>query len=188
MNNPFSREQVLSVAQDILSRVLGMPASDIAEHHSIVEDLGAESLDFVELNTLVEKAFGLALPTRSVLDHAGRATGSPERFYDPRQGLTEEGAALLAASPYRYAGLRAGTTTYDIFNASTVGNLVNICHSILDHLPASCADCGCGRATVNAAARPACAACDAPLKPARGDEVLSLWVNDHLATSRATGS
>jgi len=187
MNHPFSKEHVLGVVTDALSRVLGLRIEEIAAGSSLVEDLGAESLDFVELNAMLEKGFGLTLPSRSVLDHAGRITGEPERFYHPRTGLTEEGVALLAASPYRYLGLKPGTTTYEIFNTSTVGNLANICHEILCHLPQACPDCGGGQACVAATGRAACADCGAPLKPLRGDDVLEHWLQRHLAVDCTAG-
>jgi len=181
MNRPFDRDRVVVIVRETLSRVLGVPVEEIEEHSRLVEDLGAESLDFVELNVTLEKTFGLALPAQGVLSHAGRAAGDAERFHHPRTGLTDEGAALLAASPYRYAGLRAGLSTYDIFNASTVANLANICHEILGHLPAACPDCGACAAVVGPSGRPACEACGATLKPQRGDEVIDRWVRQYLA-------
>lgn len=186
MKNPFPKDRLLAVVKDTLSRVLGIPPEEIDAQSELVGDLGAESLDFVELNALLERGLNFTLPTRSVLDHAGRATGHPEHFHGPRTGLTAAGVDLLAASPYGYRGLVEGASMYDIFNASTVQNLANVCHAIFDHLPDSCPDCGGHEAQASPTAKVACSACGALLKPLRGDDVLARWVQSYLTTDAAT--
>ncbi len=186
MNNPFPKDRLFAIVKETLSRVLGLPPDEIDAQSELVGDLGAESLDFVELNALLERGLNFTLPTRSVLDHAGRATGHPERFHGARTGLTAAGVALLAASPYRYRGLAEGATMYDIFNTSTVENLANICHAIFDHLPGSCPDCGGHEAQAAPAGKVTCAACGTPLKPLRGDEVLARWLASYLSKDTAT--
>lgn len=181
MENPFSKEQVFAAVRESLARVLGMSPADIGSDQSMVDDLGAESLDFVELNAIVEKSFNFFLPSRSVLDHAGKVSGQPERFYHPKTGLTAEGVELLAQSPYHYTQVAVGNSTYDIFNASTPGNLAGICHEIFNHLPASCPSCGHSEARVSLAGKVVCAECNGALRPAHGDEVLARWVGTWLA-------
>ncbi len=185
MQNPYSKSQILSTVKDTLARVLGIPVEEIQDDSSMVNDLGAESLDFVELNAILEKTLKLTLPAKSVLDHAAKISGQADRFYTPKGGLTEAGCSLLLHSPYRYRQLRPGMGEYEIFNASAVENVANICHEILEHLPASCPDCGHEQAAVSSAGRPICAACNAALRPAHGDEVLALRVSEYLRRATA---
>lgn len=57
-------EQVAS----ILSEQLGIPQSKITENSDIVKDLGADSLDIVELLMTLEDNLGKAIPEDKVAD------------------------------------------------------------------------------------------------------------------------
>jgi len=48
--------------RQIIADQLGLEASDITDKAAFVEDLGADSLDRVELITAFEEAFGLEIP------------------------------------------------------------------------------------------------------------------------------
>ncbi len=48
--------------KEIISKQLGTNVSDINEEASFVEDLGADSLDTVELVMAFEEAFGVEIP------------------------------------------------------------------------------------------------------------------------------
>lgn len=181
MQNPYSKSDILRHVKGTLARVLGVSEAEIHDDSSMVNDLGAESLDFVELNSLLEKSLNITLPTKSVLLHAGKISGHPELFYNVKSGLTEEGVRLLAHSPYRYERLHAGISENEIFNTSAAINLAGMCHEILNHLPASCPDCGHERAVVSATGKPVCAACSVALRPLKGDDVLALHVERDLA-------
>lgn len=57
-----AREQVVSDVKAIVAEQLGLSAETIAERHALVEDLGADSLDLVEINMEVEEHFDLTVP------------------------------------------------------------------------------------------------------------------------------
>ena len=58
----LSREQVLEQIKSELSQKLGIEESEIAEDASFEEDLGADSLDLVEVVMDLEDQFGLKIP------------------------------------------------------------------------------------------------------------------------------
>ena len=57
-----SREEILSQLQSTLSEKLGIDESEITEDASFEEDLGADSLDLVEVVMDLEDQFGLKIP------------------------------------------------------------------------------------------------------------------------------
>ncbi len=58
----LSREQVLEQIKSELSQKLGIEESEITEDASFEEDLGADSLDLVEVVMDLEDQFGLKIP------------------------------------------------------------------------------------------------------------------------------
>jgi acyl carrier protein len=57
-----SREEILSQLQSTLSEKLGIDESEITEGASFEEDLGADSLDLVEVVMDLEDQFGRKIP------------------------------------------------------------------------------------------------------------------------------
>ncbi len=58
----LSREEVLEQIKSELSQKLGIEESEITEGASFEEDLGADSLDLVEVVMDLEDQFGLKIP------------------------------------------------------------------------------------------------------------------------------
>jgi acyl carrier protein len=57
-----SREEILEQVKTVLSDKLGIDDSEITEDASFEEDLGADSLDLVEVVMDLEDQFGLKIP------------------------------------------------------------------------------------------------------------------------------
>ena len=51
---------------EIISKQLGKDAGEITPEMSIIEDLGADSLDIVELLMIIEDDFGIKVPDEDV--------------------------------------------------------------------------------------------------------------------------
>ncbi len=58
----LSREEVLEQIKNELAQKLGIDESEITEDASFEEDLGADSLDLVEVVMDLEDQFGLKIP------------------------------------------------------------------------------------------------------------------------------
>ena len=179
MNNPFTHSEILDIVSGVLASVLGLTTNEIDENSAIADDLGADSLDFVELNATLEKRLNLSLPKKSVLEQAGKISGQLDLFHN-KQGLTAEGVALLKDSLSQYAQLNTGMTVHDIFNVTTVKNVANLCHGLFNYLPISCPECGHQEATLSAAGKAVCGSCSAALRPRHGDEAQAMSTAQYL--------
>lgn len=91
---------------------------------SLVKDLGADSLDFVEIVYFIERDFGVVLKTNDLMV-AGTSVNGDMFFVEGR--LTEEGAVTLNEQfPQSNGRFKTGMTKIDFFQSLTVRDLANI--------------------------------------------------------------
>ena len=180
MKNPYIQNEVLAVVTNILAGILGVEQDEITAESKIVDDLGADSLDYIELNTNLEKQLNLSLPKKGTLVQADKISATPELFYSNKSGLTDKGLALLENSLSGYKQLAVGMTLYDIFNLTTVNNLANLCHGLFNHLPETCPECGHNAAKISAARKVICERCSVALRPVEGNEAEERHVKAYL--------
>lgn len=114
--------------REILARVFNLdsPAS-IRMTDSLIADLGADSLDFVEMLHLVERNFGVVIRTSEIL--TGKSDlPEKEMFVDGR--LAPRGVEVLQAEfAGRRSDFREGMTKVDLFSLLTVADLAAIIRS-----------------------------------------------------------
>jgi acyl carrier protein len=113
--------------------VLGYEEVDeISPTASLVDDLGAESLDFVEALWVIEENFGVALKANELV--SGQVDGSAtELFRDDR--LTSDGVAALEKQyPHRAGKIAPGMTKAELFRMITVRDLAVLISTKLGEL------------------------------------------------------
>jgi len=114
--------------KEILARVFNLEsAASIRMTDSLIDDLGADSLDFVEILHLVERTFGVVIRTSEIL--LGRS-GLPdeELFIDGK--LSPRGVEVLQGTfAGKRSAFREGMTKVDLFSLLTVGDLAGIIRS-----------------------------------------------------------
>jgi acyl carrier protein len=59
---PQSRDEIFSKVQGVLADALGVDEEEVTPEASLREDLGAESIDFLDISFRLEKAFGIKIP------------------------------------------------------------------------------------------------------------------------------
>ena len=80
------------VAQ-IVSDALGCDLDEVTPKASLIEDLDAESIDFLDLVFRLEKGFGVKIPRGKIVEDA-RGT-LPEAEFEQKGLVTEKGLAQL---------------------------------------------------------------------------------------------
>ena len=59
---PMSRDEIYSKVQAVLVDALGVDEEEVTPNAVIRDDLGAESIDFLDIMFRLEKAFGIKIP------------------------------------------------------------------------------------------------------------------------------
>ncbi len=83
-----SRDEILQQVQEILVEALGLDDDEVTAEATLMEDLGAESIDFLDIVFRLEKAFAIKIP-REELFPAESLMNNPEFVSNGK--LTETG-------------------------------------------------------------------------------------------------
>jgi len=122
----IANESVEDAVRRIVAESLGRAVTDVRPSSNLMEDLGAESLDFLDIVFRVEREFGIQI-TRGEMERASRGDMTPEEFA-PGGVISEAGLArlreLMPEAAERIApGLRP-STILTLFSVQTFANMV----------------------------------------------------------------
>ena len=122
----LSSEEIWAKVVDAFCEALGLDADEVEKGALVIDDLGAESLDFLDIAFRLERAFGVKIPRGEI---QRSAEGGTDDTFELDGKLTEAGAvALRAAMPEVDPDtICAGFPVRDIprlFNVETFLNLV----------------------------------------------------------------
>lgn len=84
----MSREEIFEQVQEVLVDALGLDEDEVSEDSTLMGDLGAESIDFLDIVFRLEKAFDIKVP-REELFPAEAILNNPE--YVSGGKLTDKG-------------------------------------------------------------------------------------------------
>jgi len=85
------QDEILSKVTESLMDALGVEEEEVTSTASLTEDLGAESIDFLDIVFRLEKAFGIKIPRGDLFPE--NLLSSPEYVKDGK--LTDEGLTVL---------------------------------------------------------------------------------------------
>jgi acyl carrier protein len=165
--------------RDILANSLRIDLDRVTPEAHIMDDLGAESLDLIEITMEVEAAFNICIPEKSILDTAAEVFGPGTLVRDGQ--LTEPGKDLLRA---RMGEAEAGGLDGDVTLAElrsklmTVGSWTRMIDHLAPHTPAVCSSCQ-GRMEPDLGSRMKCTACGASVAIPQGEDINRAWVADY---------
>lgn len=128
----ISREEIVEKVKQSLAQVLDIEVTEISLDQSLVNDLGVDSLDFLDLVFRLESVFGIRIKRREI---EGRARGfmSKEGF-EVGGVVTSEGLeALRRAMPeVPEERFREGMLISEIPSLFTVATFVRLVQSKLE--------------------------------------------------------
>ena len=87
----MSRDEIFEKIQTVLDDALGVDEDEVTPNASLTADLGAESIDFLDIVFRIEKTFDIKIPQGELFPEG--LTENPEWVADGN--LTDEGLAML---------------------------------------------------------------------------------------------
>ncbi|MDF1702235.1 MAG: phosphopantetheine-binding protein [Planctomycetota bacterium] len=177
MANPHvTRERIDQEVRAALATTLRIEADTIEMEQSIINDLGATSIDFLDINFRLEQVFGIQLASQLLLDHVEEELGEGTAI-DRDNKITAGAAALLKEQFGPDAPIDAGMYADEIPAFVTAGSIATAVEKILDHLADACT-CGASEWKSEDGAKVVCGACGAEAVYPDGDELTKGWIHD----------
>lgn len=175
-NNLVSEEMVFEELKKAIVDTLRVGEGDIKPGSSFTEDLGAESLDFLDINYRLEQAFGIKMARHFVLEHIEEMFGEGTAI-DDDGCLTEKAVALLNL---RYdenmSGIKAGMDMDEVPAMVTVESFAKGVMDILDTLPEQCAKCSSTEWKSEDGLKVLCGSCGESAAYMNGDDLIVDWL------------
>jgi len=120
----MSRDEIYNQVKDVLVDALGLDDGDVREDATLMGDLGAESIDFLDIMFRLEKAFNIKVP-REELFPAEAVMNNPE--YVSGGKVTAKGLAELKSQmPHTdFSQFEKNPDVNKVVDLFTVGAIVN---------------------------------------------------------------
>jgi acyl carrier protein len=118
-------KDVVQVVREVIAEALARDVSEVQVEHNLMEDLGAESLDFLDIVFKLERAFGIQI-TRGEMERAARGDMTDEEFA-PAGVISEAGLARLRElMPEAGERIKPGLRPVQILALFSVKTFVNL--------------------------------------------------------------
>jgi len=173
-----SEEAVIEEVKKAVADTLNIDMETIKPEHSLIGDLNAESLDFLDINYRLEQAFGIRMARHFILEHIEEMFGEGSAI-DENSQLTAKAVSLLAHRMGEdIPELKAGMDMDEVPALITIQSMARGVMDILDSLPESCPACGAKTWKTAEGSRISCGSCSAPAPFAGGDDLIRQWLTD----------
>ncbi|WP_340621073.1 acyl carrier protein [Xenorhabdus siamensis] len=128
------KDYISAVCEEV-SSILIVDRNNINENSSLINELGADSLDIIDLSFNLGKRFKIIMPTKSIFTHVQGTF--PENIINKLligDTLTKEGKELLSSSCYNYTleQLNSIHTLGDLFGETNIHNWASLCKSVCE--------------------------------------------------------
>lgn len=174
-----SESEVLARFSRIVSKSLRVEPEKVTAEASLTSDLGAESLDLIEITMETESEFNIWLPEKNILETAADVFGQDVLYKDGY--LTDAGKDLLRRRmPEADQHLFQGEVSVEDLTVYflKVKSWVRMIQNLASHTPTSCSSCSAALTPV-AGFRMKCSGCGAEITLDSGEELNRAWVKDY---------
>lgn len=172
----ITQERVIEEVKKAVAETLNSDASKIEADNSLIRDLGAESLDFLDINYRLEQAFGIKIARHFITEHIEDMFGEGAAI-DEDGKLTPKALELLKS---RFAEhgveLSADMEMDDVPALITIRSMASGIMDILNSLPEKCAKCGAASWKSGDGSHVLCGSCSEPGSFTNGDDLMKDWL------------
>lgn len=140
----YSDEEILQTIKEIIGKIVLMSPDEIPDDASLVDDIGMESIDFLDVAFRLEETFGISLPRQDFIQRFVDKLGPDALSMDGK--ISPQGVRLIRlgfpeVDPARiHEGMREGEVFY-LVSAKTYLNLVKRGLEIAQWKPDQCDKC-----------------------------------------------
>jgi acyl carrier protein len=176
MQEIIAAERVFAELKQAIVGAMDVSEGQIEPDSVLTRDLGAESLDFLDINYRLEQAFGLKMARYSILVHAEELFGEGS-VLDAHARLTEEAVIILRRRfGERTPQLKAGMDMGEVMALVTVQSMVDAVVDLLRSLPEACPHCGHAAWQTPDGCRVVCGSCGEIAVYRNGDDLMKEWL------------
>jgi acyl carrier protein len=179
MNSTLTEAQIYDKFADIVTASLRIERERVTMDAHLMDDLGGESLDLIEITMETESAFDVWLPEKSILDTAAEVFGPDVLVHDGV--LTEAGKELLRKRlPPESAHLFQGEVTVKSLTSYflTVRSWVAMIERLREYTPVTCDACG-APLKAETGFRMQCTQCHKQVSLRSGEDLNRDWVKQY---------
>ncbi|UCE72102.1 MAG: hypothetical protein JSV11_11935 [Nitrospiraceae bacterium] len=176
--NLITEEKVFEELKKAIVETLRVDENDIKPESSLIHDLGAESLDFLDINYRLEQAFGIKMARHFVLEHIEEMFGEGTAI-DENGQLTEKAIQLLKI---RFGEdmpeLKPGMDMDEVPSLVTAQSIAQGVMDILESIPDQCSKCSSTAWKTDDGTHVACGSCGEAAAYANGDDLIKEWLTN----------
>ena len=190
LNTTIPREKLEASVIGAVASALDLQPEEIELSASMQDDLGAESLDYLDIAFQLERKYRVQFPREDLLERIGEHFGEGELVEGgtvSERGLELMRTAMPEIDPAR---LRPGIRAYDIAGLFTVQTFVRVFDRLLaakEQMSRECAECGGELEDSNTLPELVCSRCKQTVPLSSGDEVLFQDLLDLLDGKELSG-
>lgn len=172
-----SEERIFEETKKSVAQTLGIDESDVERDKSLIEDLEAQSLDFLDINFRLEQAFGIKMARHFVLEHVEELFGEGSAI-DENSEITENAVKLLKLRMGEDYPVEPGMSIDDLPSLVTVRTFSNAVADILSTLPEQCPKCQGGEWKTEDGTHIVCGGCGEAAEFKSGDDLVRDWLKE----------
>jgi acyl carrier protein len=174
--NLIIEDKVFEELKKAIVETLRVDENSIKPESSFINDLGAESLDFLDINYRLEQAFGMKMARHFVLEHIEEMFGEGSAI-DENGQLTEKAIELLKIRfGENMPDLKPGMDMDEVPSLITAKSMSQGVMDILDSLPEKCSKCGNAAWQSEDGIRIKCGSCGEYASFTNGDDLIKDWL------------